>query len=144
MRNPLSFLLAAPIRFYRAFLSPLLPRRCRYYPSCSAYAIDALGVHGAAKGFLLGTWRVLRCNPWSRGGVDHVPEKGQWKAPPWVAPDDWVGHEIEYQPGFFERACARFRDLPDEGSKVVEVPSHPRSLRGSADGDRPESKFKES
>ncbi|WP_455527499.1 membrane protein insertion efficiency factor YidD [Huintestinicola sp.] len=64
-----------PIKFYKRFISPSLPARCRYYPSCSTYAVEAIRKHGAVKGMILGGWRILRCNPWARGGVDHVPEK---------------------------------------------------------------------
>ena len=63
------------IKGYQKFISPLLGDNCRFYPTCSAYAIEALRVHGALKGSLLATWRILRCNPWSRGGYDPVPEK---------------------------------------------------------------------
>lgn len=62
------------IKFYRKFISPLFPARCKYYPSCSKYALDAYKMHGFFKGTLLTVWRILRCNPWSLGGVDHVPE----------------------------------------------------------------------
>jgi uncharacterized protein len=65
-------LLAAPIRFYQRFVSPALPRRCKYEPTCSAYALDAVRKHGPLRGFLLATWRVLRCNPFSHGGYDPV------------------------------------------------------------------------
>ena len=58
----------------------------------SAYAVRAIEVHGIIKGTLLASWRLLRCNPWSNGGVDHVPLQGQWSAPPWVPPDDWAGY----------------------------------------------------
>jgi putative membrane protein insertion efficiency factor len=61
------------IRAYQIVLSPLAGATCRYYPSCSAYAVGALRVHGLVKGLGLSVWRVLRCNPWSLGGVDHVP-----------------------------------------------------------------------
>ena len=64
-----------PIKFYKRFISPCLPARCRYYPSCSTYAVEAIRKHGAVKGMILGGWRILRCNPWARGGVDCVPEK---------------------------------------------------------------------
>ncbi len=93
--NPFAFIVLAPIRLYQRFISPLLAPRCRYYPSCSTYAVQAVENHGVLKGFLLGTWRVLRCNPWSLGGVDHVPEKGAWKPDPWVPPDDWAGHDLD-------------------------------------------------
>ena len=68
-------ILIVPIKIYQKFISPCFPPRCKYYPSCSHYAVDALMKHGPVKGLVLGTWRILRCNPWSRGGVDYVPEK---------------------------------------------------------------------
>lgn len=63
------------IRFYQKYISPLKPACCRYYPSCSQYALEAVKKHGAVKGVLLAVWRILRCNPYSKGGVDYVPEK---------------------------------------------------------------------
>lgn len=68
-------LLLMIIGFYRSVISPLIPPRCKYYPSCSAYAVRAIEKHGAIKGTLLAVWRILRCNPWSLGGIDHVPDK---------------------------------------------------------------------
>jgi putative membrane protein insertion efficiency factor len=68
-------LLLALLRFYRLAVSPSLGQHCRYYPSCSAYAAEALAVHGAFRGALLAAARLLRCNPWSRGGVDLVPSR---------------------------------------------------------------------
>jgi putative membrane protein insertion efficiency factor len=68
-------LLLLLIRFYRRCISPLFPPSCRYYPTCSKYAIEAIEVHGAFKGSLLAIWRILRCNPLSPGGVDPVPPK---------------------------------------------------------------------
>ncbi len=73
--------LILPIRGYQKWISPLMGRHCRYRPSCSAYMIEAIEVHGAAKGLLLGTWRLLRCNPIAPWGYDPVPEKGHWKNP---------------------------------------------------------------
>jgi len=67
-------LLIAPIRFYRYFLSPWLGRNCRFTPTCSAYAIQAIQVHGAFKGLGLALWRIVRCNPWSHAGHDPVPD----------------------------------------------------------------------
>ena len=61
-----------PIKIYRRFVSPMLPPSCRYWPSCSEYALQAIQKHGVLKGGLLGAWRVIRCNPWSRGGIDPV------------------------------------------------------------------------
>ncbi len=63
---------------YQRLISPLLPASCRYHPSCSAYGFEAIIVHGSAKGLVLSAWRLLRCNPWSKGGVDPVPDKDRW------------------------------------------------------------------
>jgi len=63
------------VRLYQATVSPLLGPRCRYAPSCSAYAIQALRVHGLVRGTLLAAWRVLRCHPFAKGGYDPVPSK---------------------------------------------------------------------
>jgi len=62
------------VRFYQLLLSPLLPRACRYEPSCSRYALAALERHGAGRGLLLALRRVASCHPWSAGGYDPVPE----------------------------------------------------------------------
>ncbi|MBR4399902.1 MAG: membrane protein insertion efficiency factor YidD [Aeriscardovia sp.] len=67
--------LCAAIRFYRRFISPLSGPKCKYYPSCSMYAIIAVKRFGAARGLLLALFRVLRCNPWSLGGIDDVPRR---------------------------------------------------------------------
>ena len=64
------------IRLYQRVLSPLLPAgTCKYHPSCSQYAIDALREHGLARGTVLAGWRLLRCNPWSHGGVDRAEDQ---------------------------------------------------------------------
>ena len=63
------------IKFYRKIISPLKPPCCKYYPTCSTYALQAVEKHGAVKGILLAVWRLLRCNPWSLGGIDPVPDK---------------------------------------------------------------------
>ena len=68
------FLLAV-IGAYQRWISPGLPRRCRYEPTCSAYAAESIRRYGAARGFLLASWRLLRCNPFSHGGFDPVPER---------------------------------------------------------------------
>ena len=70
------------IKGYQKFISPLLGDNCRFYPTCSAYAIEALRVHGALKGSLLATWRILRGNPFGRPGLDPVPQKGKWRNDP--------------------------------------------------------------
>jgi uncharacterized protein len=61
-----------PIRLYQRLVSPMLPRRCKYEPTCSAYAAEALRTHGPMRGFVLASWRLLRCNPFSHGGYDPV------------------------------------------------------------------------
>ena len=66
----MKLLLIAPIRFYQRLISPALPRRCKYHPTCSEYAVEAIREFGAARGAVLAAWRLLRCNPWSHGGVD--------------------------------------------------------------------------
>lgn len=66
-------LAVAPIRFYQYCISPLFPARCRYYPTCSDYAKEAVLTHGILRGGLMALYRILRCNPWSRGGLDPVP-----------------------------------------------------------------------
>jgi uncharacterized protein len=63
------------IRGYRAAISPLLGPRCRYLPSCSHYAEEAIERHGLLRGGLYGLWRILRCHPFARGGLDEVPER---------------------------------------------------------------------
>ena len=68
----MSSLLLAPIRLYQRFVSPLLPRRCKYLPTCSDYAVQAVRQYGVLRGFVLAGWRLLRCNPWSDGGYDPV------------------------------------------------------------------------
>jgi len=63
------------VRGYQRLLSPLLPARCKYHPSCSQYALDALREYGLLRGAVLAAWRLLRCNPWSHGGVDYARDQ---------------------------------------------------------------------
>lgn len=63
------------IRFYRRHISPHLPPMCKFYPTCSVYAVQAIETYGALKGGLLALYRILRCNPFSAGGYDPVPPK---------------------------------------------------------------------
>ena len=66
--------LLLPIRFYQYCLSPFIPSRCRYHPTCSEYAAQAITQHGTSKGGLLALKRLLRCHPWGRSGYDPVPD----------------------------------------------------------------------
>ena len=75
--HQLKFLLIALLRGYRFAISPLYGQVCRYHPTCSAYALEAITVHGSIKGCWLAVRRVLRCNPWALGGYDPVPPKHQ-------------------------------------------------------------------
>ncbi|OXS52259.1 membrane protein insertion efficiency factor YidD [Cohnella sp. CIP 111063] len=67
--------LQAPIHVYRKFISPLKPPTCRFLPTCSAYALEAIEVHGAAKGSYLAVKRICKCHPFHPGGFDPVPER---------------------------------------------------------------------
>lgn len=71
----MKYILIKLIEFYRKFISPLTPPSCKYTPTCSQYGLEAIERFGALKGGALTLWRFLRCNPWSRGGYDPVPEK---------------------------------------------------------------------
>ncbi len=73
--------LCIPIRLYQKYISPGLGHNCRFTPTCSAYAIQAIQVHGCLKGLLLAAWRIVRCNPFGRWGYDPVPEPGHWRNP---------------------------------------------------------------
>lgn len=73
--SALRVLVIAPIRLYQRTISPLLPPRCKYAPSCSEYAAQAVQEYGILRGLILAGWRLLRCNPWSHGGYDPVHEQ---------------------------------------------------------------------
>jgi hypothetical protein len=68
------------IRFYQVVISPSIPSRCKYYPSCSQYALDAVREYGAARGVILAVWRIVRCNPLSYGGYDPVSRQKLFRA----------------------------------------------------------------
>jgi len=85
-------LLLSPIAAYQRWVSPAIPRRCRYEPTCSAYAAHSIHRFGAARGLLLAAWRLLRCNPFSHGGFDPVPERFTLKVGP-IDPSDYHHHE---------------------------------------------------
>ena len=79
MKRSLTAVVLAPIRLYQRLISPALPRRCRYHPTCSAYAVDAVREFGLLRGLVLAGWRLLRCNPFSRGGYDPVEAQTLFK-----------------------------------------------------------------
>ena len=72
----------APIVAYQRVISPALPRRCRYHPTCSAYAVQAISRFGILRGGVLAGWRLLRCNPFSHGGYDPVSAQTLFRRPP--------------------------------------------------------------
>jgi uncharacterized protein len=84
--RPLRAVVTAPIRFYQRAISPGLPARCKYHPSCSQYAVDAVRHYGILRGVVLAAWRLLRCNPWSHGGVDFVQDQKLFRSRPQPEP----------------------------------------------------------
>ena len=80
--TPLRGILVAPIRLYQRTISPALPARCKYHPSCSEYAVQAVRRYGVLRGAVLAGWRLLRCNPWSHGGVDFVEDQTLFRKRP--------------------------------------------------------------
>jgi hypothetical protein len=75
LRSLLRELFLLPLHAYRTLISPALPPRCRYYPSCSTYAVQAVRELGIVRGTIVAAWRVVRCNPWSPGGVDELADR---------------------------------------------------------------------
>lgn len=71
----MKYILMLPVLIYKKLISPLFPARCKYYPTCSSYAVQSLKRFGVVRGSVLAVWRILRCNPWSNGGIDPVPDK---------------------------------------------------------------------
>ena len=82
MRPATHRLVLQPIRAYQRLISPALPRRCKYHPTCSAYAVQAVESFGILRGAALAAWRLLRCNPLSRGGYDPVSAQTLFRSPP--------------------------------------------------------------
>lgn len=97
-----SWVLVGLISLYQRFISPMSGPSCRYYPSCSAYGKRAIEVHGPIKGLLLTSARLLRCNPWSGGGINPIPRKGEWRSPV-----DTLGNQ--------RHACDREGESPSSG-----------------------------
>ena len=79
--SPAAWLLALPVRGYRLVFSPWVGQGCRFQPTCSAYALEALAAHGALRGGWLAARRLLRCHPWGGSGIDNVPPAGRTGAP---------------------------------------------------------------
>ena len=82
MKRLLTALLVAPIRLYQRFISPAFAPRCRYYPTCSEYAVQSIRELGPIRGFILAGWRLLRCNPFSRGGFDEISDRRLFRNTP--------------------------------------------------------------
>ena len=122
-RRPVRSGLLGAIRFYQHAISPTRPPRCRFVPSCSAYAVEAIEVHGAARGSWLALRRILKCAPWHPGGVDLVPEPAPGRS------GGTAGHAHSSNTAA-PTPVAPSGDGPPQGS------SHPAGLRpGPAAGD---------
>jgi uncharacterized protein len=82
VKRLLTALLIAPIRLYQRLISPAIGPRCRYYPTCSNYAVQAIRELGPVRGTILAAWRVLRCNPFSHGGIDELSDRKLFRGVP--------------------------------------------------------------
>ena len=115
--------LVAPIVAYQRFISPALPQRCKYYPSCSAYAVDAIREVGPIRGLILAGWRLLRCNPFSHGGYDPIDHRPFFR--PKVKPD----------PAGTARRRTRERAREEQGAKFAS------ELGGGLERERAEAEY---
>jgi len=82
VKRALAAILIAPIRLYQRWISPAFAPRCRYYPTCSSYAVEAIRELGPIRGSILAGWRLLRCNPFSHGGVDELSDRRLFRGTP--------------------------------------------------------------
>lgn len=82
LRRGARAIVLAPIVVYQKLISPAIPRRCKYEPTCSRYAVGAVREYGILRGLVLAGWRLLRCNPWSYGGYDPVEDQRVFRARP--------------------------------------------------------------
>ena len=82
MKQIATAVLLTPIRAYQRWISPAIAPRCRYYPTCSNYAVEAIRELGPVRGSILAAWRVLRCNPFSHGGVDELKDRRLFRGTP--------------------------------------------------------------
>ena len=80
--NAMRTIASAPVRLYQRAISPVIPARCKYHPSCSEYAVEAIRRYGVLRGVVLAAWRILRCNPWIHGGVDFVDDQKLFRTRP--------------------------------------------------------------
>ena len=104
-------LFTAPIRLYSRAVSPALPRRCKYEPTCSSYAVEAVERFGVVRGLLLAAWRLLRCNPFSHGGFDPVRERFTLRVGPM---DPAVYHgEVPPDTGSQSSTCGHDHRVPE-------------------------------
>lgn len=109
----MKYLLIGLLKVYRAVISPLYPPVCKYYPSCSAYALEAVTVHGAIKGTWLGGRRLASCHPWSLGGYDPVP--GTPAAQEWAA-EQAAKHAAKHAAHACEQDCSQTTTAPDQAA----------------------------
>jgi len=116
----LGAVLIAPIRLYQRVISPMRPPTCRFYPSCSAYAVKSIRVHGPFVGTYLAIKRLFRCHPWTPGGVDQVPPAGKWRE---VRPP--------YDPTEDTGVATRSEEPLEQASSLI-PPARRTSTRGSA------------
>jgi len=92
VKRLLTALLIAPIRLYQRFISPAIGQRCRYYPTCSDYAVQAIQELGPIRGMILAVYRLLRCTPFHHGGIDEVSDRKIFRETP--APDGSNGADL--------------------------------------------------
>lgn len=129
------------IRAYQRCLSPLLPPACKYHPTCSHYAYQSIDRHGFITGVVMGSFRLCRCNPWSHGGADPVPEKIRWtwRGPVREGPPPPIDFGRQECAALLARTGAKTAPLPPSipcpaggsppaaGSHPVEPRTHPRT-----------------
>ena len=108
--------LLAAVRFYQRAISPAFPPRCRFQPTCSAYALEAIELHGAGRGTWLAVRRILKCAPWHPGGVDLVPDPSAARAPRGTGDD---GHSSSSRADRPNRAMPALQGAQQEESPVA-------------------------
>jgi uncharacterized protein len=113
---PVRAVLIGAIRIYRATLSGWLGGQCRFYPSCSTYAEEAIRVHGAVRGSAMAAWRILRCNPFGAGGIEHVPPRSR---PRTIVGSSGDGANSRTYEGVIRPANARGVGPADAGTRGV-------------------------